>query len=235
MAQHIGIVGCSAEGAALCYRTICTEGARLLGPHAHPEVSLHTPSLADYMARIARDDWAAVGELMLSSARKLAEVGADLLICPDNTIHQAWPYVAPRAPRPWLHIAEVVADEAAARGFRRLGLTGTRWLVESAVYPETLAARGLSCVRPSEPERAEIDRFIFEELVYGLRTPEAVACFQRVIGRMKEQGCDAAVLGCTEIPLIIDDSNAPLPTLDSTRLLARAALRRAVTGAAAPA
>lgn len=235
MAQHIGIVGCSAEGAALCYRTICTEGARLLGPHAHPEVSLHTPSLADYMARIARDDWAAVGELMLSSARKLTEIGADLLICPDNTIHQAWSYVAPRAPRPWLHIAEVVADEAAARGLRRLGLTGTRWLVESAVYPEALAARGLSCVRPSEPERAEIDRFIFEELVYGLRTPEAVACFQRAIGRMKEQGCDAVVLGCTEIPLIIDDSNAPLPTLDSTRLLARAALRRAVTGAAAPA
>jgi len=235
MAQHIGIVGCSAEGAALCYRTICTEGARLLGPHAHPEVSLHTPSLADYMARIARDDRAAVGELMLSSARKLAEIGADLLICPDNTIHQAWSYVAPRAPRPWLHIAEVVADEAAARGFRQIGLTGTRWLVESAVYPEALAARGLSCVRPSEPERAEIDRFIFEELVYGLRTPEAVACFQRAIGRMKEQGCDAVVLGCTEIPLIIDDSNAPLPTLDSTRLLARAALRRAVTGAAAPA
>jgi len=235
MAQHIGIVGCSAEGAALCYRTICTEGARLLGPHAHPEVSLHTPSLADYMARIARDDRAAVGELMLSSARKLAEIGADLLICPDNTIHQAWSYVAPRAPRPWLHIAEVVADEAAARGFRQIGLTGTRWLVESAVYPEALAARGLSCVRPSEPERAEIDRFIFEELVYGLRTPEAVACFQRAIGRMKEQGCDAVVLGCTEIPLIIDDSNAQLPTLDSTRLLARAALRRAVTGAAAPA
>lgn len=235
MPQHIGIVGCSAEGAALCYRTICTEGARLLGPHAHPEVSLHTPSLADYMARIARDDWAAVGELMLASARKLAEIGADLLICPDNTIHQAWPYVAPRAPRPWLHIAEVVADEAAARGFRRLGLTGTHWLVESAVYPEALAARGLSCVRPSESERGELDRFIFEELVYGLRTPEAVACFQRVIGRMKEQGCDAVVLGCTEIPLIIDDSNAPLPTLDSTRLLARAALRRAVTGAAAPA
>src|SRR5688572_23309098 len=131
--KHIGIVACSAEGAALCYRTICTEGAALLGPHAHPEVSMHTHSLADYMARIYRGDWAGVGELMLASAEKLSRVGAEFLVCPDNTIHQALRHVETRSPLPWLHIAEVVADEAAARGFRRLALTGTKWLVESEV------------------------------------------------------------------------------------------------------
>jgi aspartate racemase len=228
MTQHIGIVGCSAEGAALCYRTICTEGAELLGAHGHPEVSMHTHSLADYVARLDRGDLQGVGALMLASANKLASIGADFLICPDNTIHQALPYVEPRSPLPWLHIAEVVADEAVSRGFRRLGLTGTRWLVDSEVYPGKLAARGLACVRPSVGEREETNRIIMDELVYGVFKPESVACFQQVIGRMKEAGCDAVILGCTEIPLIISDANSPLPTLDSTRLLARAALRRAV-------
>jgi aspartate racemase len=232
---HIGIVGCSAEGAALCYRTICAEGAQRLGGHAHPEVSMHTPSLADYIACLDRGDRTGVAELMLGSARKLAAIGADFLICPDNTIHQAMPDVLPRSPLPWLHIAEVVAAEAAARGFKRVGITGTRWLVESEVYPEKLDARGVAWLRPDESERSEINRIIMDELVHGVFRPEAVAAFQRIFARLKAAGCDAVVLGCTEIPLIIDDTNAGLPTLDSTRLIARAALARALEGVSAAA
>jgi len=231
MPQHIGIVACSAEGAALCYRTICVEGAALLGPHAHPEVSMHTPSLAEYVACLERGDREGVAALMLASAEKLARIGADFLICPDNTIHEALPYVLPRSPLPWLHIAETVAAAAAARGYRRLGITGTRWLVDSEVYPEKLAARGLDYRRPSPAERDETSRIIMQELVYGVFKPEGVTAFQRVIARMRDEGCDAVVLGCTEIPLIINDTNSALPTLDSTRLLAQAALRRAVDGA----
>jgi aspartate racemase len=227
--DHIGIVACSAEGAALCYRTICVEGVELVGPHDHPEVSMHTHSLAEYMKCINQDDWNGVGDLMLSSAHKLAQIGAKFLICPDNTIHQAFAHVQPKSPLPWLHIVDSVADEAARRGFRRLALTGTRWLVQSEVYPERLTTRGLEYVRPNGDERAEINRIIMDELVYGLFKPEAVTYFQQVTGRLKtEAGCDAVVLGCTEIPLIVNDANSPLPTLDSTRLLARAALRRAV-------
>ena len=229
MAQHIGIVACSAEGAALCYKTICVEGAALMGAaHAHPEVSMHSLSLADYMDRIYRGDWAAVGDMMLASGEKLKRMGADFLICPDNTIHQAMPHVLPRSPLPWLHIAEVAAAEASARRFRKIGLTGTKWLVESEVYPEKLAARGLAYLRPSPAEREECNRIIMDELVCSTFKPQSVAYFQGVIERLKEQGCDAVVLGCTEIPLIISDANSSLPTLDSTRLLARAALKRAV-------
>lgn len=230
MTQHIGIVGCSAEGAALCYRTICVEGAQLLGPHAHPEVSMHTYSLGDYALCLERGDWPGVGKLMLASAKKLASAGADFLICPDNTIHQALPDIELRSPLPWIHIAEVVAKEAVDRKFRRLVLTGTRWLIDSDVYPEKLAACGLEFVRPDRDERNEMNRIIMDELVCGSFKPEATAYFQGVIERSKESGCDAAILGCTEIPLIIDDTNSALPTLDSTRLLARAALRRAVNG-----
>lgn len=229
---HIGIVGCSAEGAALCYRTLCTEGAALLGrAHAHPEVSMHTPSLADYVDCLDRGDLQGVADLMLASAHKLARAGADFLICPDNTIHQAFALVQPRSPLPWLHIAEVVAAEAAARGYQRLALTGTRWLVDSSVYPDALAAQGITCVRPAEAERSEINRIIMDELVPGVIRAPSVATFQQIIARMqRDEGCDAVVLGCTEIPLILSDANSALPTLDSTRLLARAALRRAVAG-----
>jgi aspartate racemase len=235
MTQHIGIVGCSAEGAALCYRTICVEGSKLLGRHAHPEVSMHTLSLADYMKHIERADWQAVGEMMRTSAHKLAAIGTVFLICPDNTVHQALALVEARLPLPWLHIAEVVAERALERGFRRIGLTGTRWLVESDVYPDKLRAQGLEYVRPDASEREELNRIIMEELVCSIFRPESTAKLQRVIARLKEEGCDAVVLGCTEIPLIIDDDNSPLPTLDSTRLLARAALHRASRHVAAPA
>lgn len=227
---HVGIVACSAEGAALCYRTICSEGSAALGPHAHPEVSMHTPSFADYVVCLDRGDLAGVGELMLGSARKLAAIGADFLICPDNTIHQAMAHVAPRSPLPWLHIAEVVAAEAAARGYRKVGITGTRWLVESDVYPEKLAAHGLEWLRPEAAERERVGRIIMDELVYGVHEPDSVADVVAIIAGLARRGCDAVVLGCTELPLVVDEGNSPLPTLDSTRLLARAALARALGG-----
>lgn len=189
---------------------------------------MHTHSLADYVDCLERGDIRGIAELMLRSAEKLALVGADFLVCPDNTIHEALPFVQARSPRPWLHIADVVAAEAASRGLRRLGLTGTRWLVAGPVYPERLAAHGIACVRPNAAEREAMDRAIMGNLVHGRIEPADVACFQAVIERMRVDGCDGVVLGCTEIPLIIDDSNAALPTLDSTRLLARAAVLRAV-------
>jgi aspartate racemase len=212
----------------LCYRTICEKGAQVLGPHGHPEVTMHTHSFAAYVECLNRNDWEGIAELMLDSARKLQRAGADFLICPDNTIHQAMSLVEPASPLRWLHIAEVVADEAVERVYQRVGLLGTKWLVQSEVYPEKLGMRGIGHVRPTDEERREIDRIIMDELVYGVFRPESVTYFQLVIRRMKDEGCDAVVLGCTEIPLVISNRNSPLPVLDSTRLLAWAALRKAI-------
>lgn len=227
---HVGIAAVSAEGAALCYRTICIEGPALLGPHAHPEVTMHTPSFAAHVACLERGDWAGVGALLLESARRLAAAGADFVICPDNTAHQAMPFVEPESPLPWLHLAEVVAADAAARGCRKLGITGTRWLTESDVYPGKLAAHGLEWERPQPAQRERLGRIIMDELVYGVRKPDSVADVVAIIADLARRGCDAVILGCTELPLVIDDDNSPLPTLDSTRLLARAALRRSIAG-----
>ena len=191
-------------------------------------MSLHGHSLETYGVLLDAGDWPGVGALMLDSAEKLAAIGAQLLICPDNTIHQALPYIADRSPLPWLHIAEVVAAAAVERGYQRLGLLGTRWLVDSDVYPDKLSAAGIEVVRPTESERDEIHRIIMSELVFGRFEPAGTVFHQAVIDRMRGQGCDAVILGCTEIPLIIDDANSSLPTLDSTRLLAKAAVRRAL-------
>jgi aspartate racemase len=229
MTQHIGIVACSAEGAALCYRTIALEGAKLLGPHDHPEVSMHTHPLARYMTCIYANDWPGVAGLMLSSAEKLANAGADLLICPDNTIHQAFDLVQGRSPRPWLHIAEEVASEARRRRFKRLGVLGTRYLMEGPVYPEKLQAANLEYRTPGPKERERINKIIMDELVNAQFTSTSLVFFQDVIRTLADEGCDSVVLGCTEIPLLVTPESSPLPTLDSTRLLAKAAVEKAMT------
>jgi aspartate racemase len=191
---------------------------------------MHTPSLSLYVDCLERGDRQGVADLMLASAHKLASIGASFLISPDNTIHDAMDLVLPQSPLQWLHIAEVVTDEASRRGFQRVGILGTRWLIDSDVYPEKFAARGIGFMRPSDDERDEINRIIMEELTYGISTVGGIALHQQVIERMKREGCDAVALACTEIPLIMNDENSPLPTLDSTRLLALAALRRALDG-----
>ena len=228
MAKHIGIVACSAEGAALCYRTICGEAPAEMGEHCHPEITMHTYPLSKYMVHIRAGDWEKVGELMVCSARIVARAGADFIICPDNTIHQAFDFVASKSPIPWLHIAEVVAEEAKQKGFTNLGILGTKYLMAGPVYPDVLRKYDIGYQIPKEQEREKIDRIIFSELVNGIFTEESRLYFNDAIGAFKQNGCDTVVLGCTEIPLIVNPNDCPLPSLDSTRLLARAAIRKAI-------
>jgi aspartate racemase len=227
---HIGIVACSAEGAALCYRTICVEGAELLGAYNHPEVSMHGHNFADYVKRIDAKDWAGVAELMLSSSEKLAKAGADFLIAPVNTVHEAFDLVAHRSPRPWMHIAVEVANEANRHGYKHLGVLGTRSLMEGPVYRDKLKAAGIEHRVPGGEQRERIHRYIFDELVHRNFQPRTQAYFTERIRALKDEGCDAVVLGCTEIPLLLTQEQSPLPMLDSTRILARAALKKAVEG-----
>ncbi len=228
MAKHIGIVACSAEGAALCYRTLCAEAPALMGEHMHPEVSMHTHPLAEYMVPIRTGNWGEVAKLMLSSVRKLASIGAEFAICPDNTIHESFALVTAGSPIPWLHIADAVGREAETRGLKTLAITGTKYLMTGPVYPDALRKFNIACRVPEEADRERIDTIIFKELVNGVFTEESRLYFNTVFQKMKDQGCDGVVLGCTEIPLLVDPNDCPLPTFDSTRLLARAALRESL-------
>ncbi len=229
-AKHIGIVAVSAEGAALCYRSICAEGATLLGPHDHPEITMHTYPHADYLRHVEAAHWDRLGSLLQASAEKLVGVGANLLICPDNTVHLGMESIRAKVPVPWLHIAEEVAAVAAERGYRRVGLLGTRYLVEGPVYPEKLAIRGIACEIPDPGDRLRVNEVIFNELVCGRLEGNSRRYFGELISKFGRRGCEAVVLGCTEIPLLVGEQDSPLPTLDSTRILARAALREALTG-----
>lgn len=226
-ARHVGIVAVSAEGAALCYRTICAESAAILGPHDHPRITMHTYPLAEYMAHVEAGRWQEAGGLLLSSADILTRAGAEFLICPDNTLHQALDLVRDRSAAPWLHIAEEVAAIAAARGFKRLGVLGTRYLMEGPVYREKLRAGGIECEIPEADDRERINAVIFDELVYGRFEDASRRCVRTIIEALAARGCDAVILGCTEIPLLITETDSPLPVIDSTRTLARAAIREA--------
>ena len=228
MSKHIGIVACSYEGAALCYQTICNEGSQYKGEHSHPEVSLHNHPLSEYMKFIISGDWEGVAGLMLSSSEKLYKAGADFLISPDNTIHQALSFIVEKSPLPWLHIGKEVANAAEKNHFRKLGILGTRFLMEGPVYPEVLEERNISFYIPSSEQRTRINDIIFSELVYGIIREGSKIYFHQIIDEIRSKGCDAVVLGCTEIPLIVLPGESSLPVLDSTRILARAALKYAV-------
>jgi len=226
--KHIGIVACSAEGAALCYRTICTEAAQLMGEHSHPEITMHTYPLSEYMIHVRAGDLEKVAQLMLSSEAKVAQAGAQFAICPDNTIHEAFKFVRQKATIPWLHIAEVVAEQAREEGYQTLAILGTKYLMTGPVYPEVLKEANLSWEIPEESDRERINNIIFRELVNGIFREESRLYFNEVMEKSRDRGCDAAIMGCTEIPLIVDPNGCPLPTLDSTRLLARASLKKAI-------
>ena len=228
MTQHIGIVAGSAEGAALCYRTICLEAPAVMGEHNHPEITMNSVPLAAHMRYVRANDWEALAGILAASAHKVAQAGANFAICPDNTYHQSFKYLIPQSPIPWIHIAGAVADEAQRSGFRRLGILGTKYLTESSVYPEALAEYKIEREIPEEVDREKINQIIFKELVNGIFLETSRLYFNEVAEELKGRGCDAVVLGCTEIPLIVNPEDTPLPTLDSTRLLARAALKKAL-------
>jgi len=227
LAKHIGIVGVSAEGAALCYRTICVEGAVLFGAHNHPQITMHTYPLSEYMRAIEANQWHDVGRLLLKSAKILVAAGAEILICPDNTVHQGLDLVYEQSPMRWVHIADEVSAVAAQRQFKRLGILGTRYLMEGPVYPARLAARNIGYEIPGTEHRERINAIIFDELTYGRFEESSKQYFIRVIEVLRKRGCDAVILGCTEIPLLISENESPLPAIDSTRTLARAALAAA--------
>lgn len=228
MTRHIGIVAGSAEGAALCYRTICMEAPAIMGEHNHPEITMNSAPMAVHMRHIRAGDWESVAAALAVSTRKVAQAGADFAICPDNTYHQAFDYLIPLSPIPWLHIAGAVAEEANRVGYARLGILGTKYLMEGPVYPKALEGFGIESQIPDEADREKINEIIFKELVNGVFPEASRLYFNEVADKLKARGCDAVVLGCTEIPLIVRPDDTPLPTLDSTRLLARAALKRAL-------
>jgi aspartate racemase len=227
-AKHIGIVACSAEGAALCFREIASYSLKFMGEHMHPQVTLSCIAMGEWMAAFNRADYEGVAEFMLREAEIVAKAGAQLAICPDNSSHLAFKYVAARSPIPWLHIAEEVAKAAVRGGYRHAALLGTRFTMSGPVYPEKFEKHDVKISSPAEGDQKIVDDIIFQELVNGIFSEASRLRYNEVIDRMRARGCDCVILGCTEIPLLVRSDDCPLPALDSTRLLARAAVDTAL-------
>ena len=228
MTKHIGIVSVTDEGTALCYRTICREAASVMGEYHHPQMTIHTFPLADYVPFMSKLDWEGLAELLLRSCEIVARAGADFIICPCNTAHEAFSFFRYRSPIPWLHIVEVVADAAAAQGMSKVGVLGTRSLMEGNLYGEILSERGVETLTPNTDQREKINSFIYDELIHGKFERSTKEYFRGVVRDLAQQGCDGVIMGCTEIPLILEPQDVEVPLLDSTRLLAKAALAEAL-------
>lgn len=226
--KHIGIVACSAEGAALCYRAIAQTAEQYVGEYNHPLVTLHSIPMAEWMPAFNAADYRRVGEFMLRSAKVVAEAGADFAICPDNSCHLSWEYFIDRSPIPWLHIGDVVAQEAKRHDLKKAGLLGTRFTMTGSMYRNSFGRQSIDVVPPGPEDQRIIDEAIWNELVHGNFPDASRIRYNEVITHLKTKGCDCVILGCTEIPLLVRPDDCPLPTLDSTRLLAKAAVEYAL-------
>lgn len=226
--KHIGILAHSFEGATLCFRTACLEGVKRLGAHMHPEITMTCSPMALVLDAWERGDNAALRAFFGKDAEKLAAAGADFFVCPDNTAHIALESPGEPYPIPGLHIGEVVAEEAVRRGYGKIGILGTKYTMTGPVYPGAFGRRGLEWRVPDEQDRTFVNAVIFEELCLGVFRDESRDAYVRIISQLANEGCDAVALVCTEIPLLITQDVSPLPILDSTRLLARAAVEVAI-------
>jgi aspartate racemase len=227
---HIGILAHSADGAALCFLEMVREAARQLGAHDHPEITLSILPMGPALEQYRRNDYAGARAHLAHTAQRLTAAGCDFFVCPDNTAHIAFELPGEALPLPGLHIAEIVAERAQGDGRQCVGLLGTGWTMEGPVYPAAFARHGLGMRTPTAADRALIDRVIFDELCQGRLVEASRAEYLRVIGELQRAGCDAVALSCTEIPLLVTPEMSPLPTLDSTRLLAHTAVDMALTG-----
>ena len=226
--KHIGILGHSFEGATLCFRTACLEGVNQLGEHMHPELTMTCSPMAAVLDAWESGDNAHLRRFFVQEAQKLADCGADFFLCPDNTAHIAMESPGGPFPIPCLHIGEVVAEEAHRRGHRKVGILGTKYTMTGPVYPGALGRRGIDWAVPAEADRAIVNDIIFGELCLGEFREESRSIYAGIIAKLAAEGCDSVALVCTEIPLLITDETSPLPVLDSTRLLAAAAVEVAI-------
>ena len=232
--KHIGILAHSAGGAALCFLEMVRESARRLGEHHHPEITLSVLPMAPVLEAYDNNDLGAVKAHLAQTVSRLATAGCDFFVCPNNTAHIALEADGSPLPLPGLHIAEIVAQRAKAEGRRCVGLLGTRCTMTGPVYPSAFARAGLDMRTPPAEEFEVVNDVIFQELCQGVIRDESRAEYLRIIHALKRSGCDAVALSCTEIPLLVTPDVSPLPTLDSTRLLARAAVAVACGDVAPP-
>ncbi|WDF71124.1 aspartate/glutamate racemase family protein [Novosphingobium sp. KACC 22771] len=227
--KTIGLIGgMSWESSAHYYRLI-NEGVRAArGATASARCILWSFDFAEIAALQHAGDWNALSLRMVEAARALERAGAQALVLCTNTMHRLAPDIAAATPLPLLHIADPAAQAALSLGARRVGLIGTAFTMEQPFLRDRLATHGLEVITPDAQDRAEIHRIIYDELIAGIVSPVSRAAYRAILHRLAEQGAEAIILGCTEIMLLVDESDSTVPLLDTTALHAAAAVSLAL-------
>ena len=195
----------------------------------HPKIVMSAVPLALSMPGWEANDYPAVAKFIVEGVQTVADAGADFFVCPDNTAHIVLEQIADTLPIPGLHIADVVCYELSKHGWKRVGLLGTRWTMTGPVYEQALKKRGCERLIPDDATRVQLNAAIFDELCLGIFNSSTTNLFLGAIDDLKSRGAECVILGCTEIPLIVTPENSSLPTLDSTRLLAKYAILEALS------
>jgi aspartate racemase len=228
VSSHIGIVGVSPEGAALFYRQVTRQAARLLPPNGQPRISVHNEPLEAYISAIRKDDWHAIGRLLRRSAELLARCGAEFCLTPDNAVQHGVQLAEVGSPIPWLTMTELVAEAIAADSRKIVGIIGTKLVMSSSTYQTHLGLRGIQVLAPQEDAAETLDQIIFGELIYGEIRPESRVAALGAISDLAKRGCEGVILASSEVPLLVSRENSPLPVYDSADILAEACVRRSI-------
>ena len=227
MAKTIGIVAVTAEGAANCYKQIVRFAGEQLGPNKHPEIILINPSFDTILEAQQRDDWQTVGTILTRAAQRAVAAGAEFIIIPANSVHFAYDQVAKHVSVPVLNLVEVVADECQHQGYKKVAVLGVGLTLSGGLYDQPLAERSIKSIELTDAYRKTLDSIIYNKLVHGIVTLASTKKVLSLCDELQRDGCEALILACTELPLILHSTNTPLPVLDSTEVLARAAVKLA--------
>ena len=229
MHKRIGILGgVSPESTVAYYQYLTRTYTERYGDYGYPEILIFSVSFQRYADWSKQDRWDLIAEGLSEAGQKLAAAGADFVIISANTMHLVLDEVRARVPVPVLSLLYALVEAIQARGFRTVGLLGTKFTMEKPFYREALAQHGIEVLMPDAEDRAYVNRVIYDELVAGQIRDESREGYLRIIHGLHERGAEAVILGCTEIPLLVSEADAGLPLLDTTAIHAEAALRYAI-------
>ena len=229
MHKRIGILGgMSPESTVAYYEYITRTYTERFGDYGYPEVLIYSVSFQPYVDWPNQDRWDLVADGLSQAAQKLVAAGADLILIATNTMHLVFDEVQARVEVPMLSLLDATAEAILARGFHTVGLLGTRFTMEKGFYQDALARQGISTLVPDADDREYVHRVIYDELVAGKIRDESRAGYVAVIRKLAERGAGGIILGCTEIPLLVDEASAGIPLFDTTQIHAEAALTYAI-------
>ena len=228
--KTIGLIGgMSWESSLEYYRIINEEVKERLGGLHSAKCVLFSVDFAELEKSMSKGEWERIAQILTGAARSLEAAGADFIILATNTMHKVAEKIQAGIHIPFLHIADVTAQQVLSMGINTVGLLGTRYTMEQDFYRFRLEAQGIKVLIPGETDRAIIDAVIFQELCLGEINQASRAEFKRINEELTHQGAEGIILGCTEIGLLVKVEDSKVPLFDTTLLHAKGAVNFALS------